>query len=211
MRVFVTILLLMIVSLTSKMSARECDDYNMMIEKADSLLLSDAEQCIPITRMLLEVESIPDYEKERLMYILESAMKNRVGDVANDFEFLSKTNEYGSLHKLSARYVLVYFNDPTCDECAILKRELAESSLINELLDNDDLSLLSLCVIGKTADWELQMLPENWIDACDEKMTILDDELYYLPSLPMMYLLDENSKVLVKSAKLEKIEDFLRK
>ena len=78
------------------------------------------------------------------------------------------------------------------------------------MLDSGRLKLLSVCVEGNTVEWEDQILPENWIDACDEALRISDREIYDLPTMPVLYLLDKNQRVLLKNASLEKIEGFLK-
>lgn len=147
--------------------------------------------------------------EERMRYLQEMESKNSVGDIAVDFAFLKKDGMTDSLHNISSDYVLLYFNDPDCSDCKMLKDSLFVSAILNELIDNDKMKVLSVCVEGKTVEWNAQRLPEGWIDACDENMTITDDELYYLPCLPVLYLLDGKHRVLLKNTNVQELEGFL--
>ena len=211
LRVMLTILSLLTLSGWVKIAAQNTkentDRYEAIMDKIDSLLACNSEACISLGDSLLKDSNLPEYDKVRLSYILSCAKKNRVGETAVDFGYFSKDGSHGNLHNLKTPFVLIYFNDPTCDECAILKRELAQSEIINDKIDDGSLTLLSLCVVGKTKEWISQILPENWIDACDENLIVADDDLYYLPSLPALYLLDNNSKVLLKHANIVQIEE----
>ncbi len=147
---------------------------------------------------------------ERESYILEMEGKNKEGSIAVDFKFLLKNGEYSTLHALNSKYVLLYFNNPDCNDCKLLKNKIMESEIISQLLDSGDLTVLSVCAFGKTDDWVNQRLPESWLDSCDENMIILDNDLYYLPVFPALYLLDNAHKVLLKNARLKSVEENLQ-
>lgn len=160
-------------------------------------------------KFIVTAQNKDDIDDIRANYLVEMENKNRVGDVATDFSFLLKEGELSTLHALKAPYILVYFNDPDCYDCKLLKNSIVESKVLTELIDEDKLKVLSVSVFGKTEEWEKQILPEKWLDACDENMSIIDDELYYLPKLPILYLMDCNHKVVLKNTNIKDIEVFL--
>lgn len=170
--------------------------------------LYDEELYIVALNKLLVSPRVPEDEKERLRYKLGTSLKNRKGAVATNFTYMKKNGANGTLHTLQGDYILLYFNDPECDGCMAMKREIAASAKINSLLDSGRLKLLSVCVEGKNEAWMKQKLPATWIDACDEAMRITDRELYDLPSLPVMYLLDRRHRVVLKNTNPRKIEEF---
>lgn len=186
------------------------EEYMIMINSLDSLAIHDSEACIKSLNTLLAAPKVPEYEKERLRFMLGAALKNRVGHLATDFKFMLKDDSTSSLRAIKGDYIILYLNDPACDDCAVLKTQMAESQVLNSMLDSGRLKLLSVCVEGNTVEWEDQILPENWIDACDEALRISDREIYDLPTMPVLYLLDKNQRVLLKNSSLEKIEGFLK-
>lgn len=171
----------------------------------------DEELYIIVLEKLLSIKEVLPESKDRLEYQYACAMKNRVGEKAADFGFLLKDGGTNNLHGVKADYILMYFYDPACDDCNIVKRKMAESSEINRMLDDGKLKLLSICVENSHDEWLQQRLPVQWIDACDKSMSIIDEELYYLPNLPILYVLDSEHKVIMKNTTPEKIEQYFEK
>lgn len=171
--------------------------------------LYDEELYIVALNKLIKLSEVPTEKKERLKFQHEMVMKNRVGHKAANFTYTLKNGHRGTLHTLSADYILIYFNDPTCDACNIMKNKLAVSPVINHMIDNGKLKLLAVCVENKPAEWKTHRLPTNWIDSRDATMSITDKELYHLPELPVMYLLDRNHNIILKNANFKKLEETL--
>ena len=173
--------------------------------------LYDEELYIVALNELMACAKVPADEKERLTYSLATAMKNRVGHKATNFSFLRKDGRRGTLYTIKADYILLYFNDPTCDECKKVKEELISSPHISKAIEEDQLRVVSVCVEGKTDAWKNQSLPYQWIDVCDERMYVADRELYALPSMPVLYLLDKGYRVVQKNTDVLKIDEFFNK
>ena len=170
--------------------------------------LCDEELYIVALNQLLACDKVSFDDKERVGYYLAKVMKNRVGHKATNFGFIQKQYKRRSLYGVKADYILLYFNDPTCDECHKLKTELILSPIISKKVEEGKLKVLSVCVEGNKDEWKTQSLPHQWIDACDERMLITDRELYDLPSLPVLYLLDRSYRVVQKNTNVEKLEIF---
>lgn len=164
---------------------------------------------VEIARLLSSGE-ISHEDSLRLVYKLNLLMKNREGEKATDFLFYKKDGSQNSLYDVKADYVLMYFNDPDCETCKALKQELIGSEVLNNMLECGKVKLLSVCVEGENEEWKKQQLPELWIDACDKSMVIVDEDLYYLPSLPVLYLLDSNHHVIMKNTDVNEIEKYLK-
>lgn len=90
-------------------------------------------------------------------------------------------------------------------------KELAESDVINGLINKHTLAILSLYTQNDTESWnkKLSDMPDNWVNAYDEKLQISNEELYDLKAMPTLYLLDKEKKVLLKDAELKDIVLFL--
>ena len=54
------------------------------------------------------------------------------------------------MSEISAPSLLLYFNDPECDDCRRVKRQLAESPVLNRRLEDGRLRLLSVDVTGES-------------------------------------------------------------
>ena len=136
-------------------------------------------------------------------------MKNRPGDVAADFTVTCRDGRRRQLSGIKADYVLVYFNDPDCEDCRRVKELLTLSPVVNDLLESGRLKLLSVCVEGKTPAWEKAEFPAGWIDGYDADQRLTREQVYDLKAMPTLYLLDAENRVILKDASFEQVEERL--
>ena len=169
--------------------------------------LRDEDLYIAALRALVANPALPEIDKLRPRYLLTIAMKNRPGDLAADFSYSLRSGGTGRLSELQSPYTLLYFNDPDCDECLRVGRELSSSSRLAGFRTSGRLSVLSVCV-SPASDGRLS-LPFGWIDAIDRNLSPSCRDLYDLSVLPVLYLLDADKRVLLKEASPERIETFL--
>lgn len=171
--------------------------------------MHDEELHILVLRALLDNPCLSDTDKIRPRYLLEIAMKNRPGDVAADFTVTCRDGRRRQLSGIKADYVLVYFNDPDCEDCRRVKELLSLSPVVNGLLESGRLKLLSVCVEGKTPAWEKADFLKSWIDGYDEGQRLTREQVYDLKAIPALYLLDAEKRVILKDASFKQVEERL--
>lgn len=141
--------------------------------------------------------ALPEDVRIRGKARLEEAMKNRPGMKAADFGMVMADGRRTTLRQAAAGdTTAVIFYDPDCEQCNQLKERLRrEPQLIHY-------RILAVDVMGDRKRWEESraMLPAGWQAAFATEA--VDDELYHLPALPSIYLLDADGTVIVKDAGL---------
>ncbi|MDE6802550.1 MAG: DUF5106 domain-containing protein, partial [Muribaculaceae bacterium] len=67
------------------------------------------------------------------------------------------------------------------------------------LIKSDELMIFAVYAEGNRSVWERTKadMPDNWIVGYDMS-GVLDNELYSLPAMPVIYLLDSDRRVLLK-------------
>lgn len=198
----------------SKISLKpDVQDYFMAVAKkylAESQSpVFNEELYITMLQSLLSSDMLDSARRAKYSVILNTEIKNRVGEVATDFEFMLRDGERGRLSEIDAKYILVFFSDPDCDRCNSVKAQIDASAVVRIKLLLGDLALLSVCVEGDTDAWKRIKTPDEWIDACDEKCAIYDQELYDIPGLPSFYLLDSSHRVILRDVHFQLVENFL--
>ena len=198
----------------SKISLKpDVQDYFMAVAKkylAESQSpVFNEELYIMMLQSLLSSDMLDSARRAKYSVILNTEMKNRVGKVATDFEFMLRDGGRGRLSEINAKYILVFFSDPDCDRCNLVKAQIDASAVVRIKLLLGDLALLSVCVEGDTDAWKRIKTPDEWIDACDEKCAIYDQELYDIPGLPSFYLLDSSHRVILRDVHFQLVENFL--
>lgn len=135
------------------------------------------------------------YERYKNHY--SSIAKNQIGSCAADFGFTYQNGEKGNLYGVKGKFVVLFFYDPSCDECKHVKRVLENSRFAPQVvimavyIDHDvELWRKSECL----ASWHNVYAPD-----IDSKA------LYNIRALPTLYLLDEQKRVLLKDVSVEKL------
>ena len=150
-------------------------------------------------------------EKEKQRLLLEGAKKNMIGTTAVDFDYVTANDK--SVHHLSelaADHILIYFNNPDCESCEKVKTRLAESELINQLVNDKKLIVLAIYPYDDNKLWKKTTYPKMMINGWNKSRNIEMGELYDLPTLPCFYLLDRSHTVLIKNeGSLNKVEAAL--
>ena len=171
--------------------------------------MHDEELHILFLRALVNHPGLEETDRIRPRHLLEMALKNRSGDVAADFTVVCRDGSSRRLSDIKAGYVLVYFNDPDCEDCRRVKELLSQSPVVNGLLESGRLKLLSVCVEGKTPAWEKAEFPAGWIDGYDDGQRLTREQVYDLKAMPTLYLLDAEKRVILKDASFEQVEERL--
>lgn len=161
---------------------------------------------------LLKSGVLTETEKTRPRLLLETASKNRQGSPASDFAFRLRSGEKSTLYAIETPYTLLFFNDPDCDRCKKAKERLAADKKLQRLLEQKRITVLGIYPFWETDVWQActHYLPETWLDGCDEKQDIMENDIYDLRTSPTLYLLDRKKKVLIKNGTSRDILDYLK-
>ncbi|MDE6832095.1 MAG: DUF5106 domain-containing protein, partial [Muribaculaceae bacterium] len=159
----------------------------------------DNELYIRFLRAMLSTDSIADFVRLRSEENLRIASLNREGTIANNISILDRNGLTRDLHSINAPHILLVFYDPECPHCSEILAEIAACKRINELIKSDELMIFAVYAEGNRSVWERTKadMPDNWIVGYDMS-GVLDNELYSLPAMPVIYLLDSDRRVLLK-------------
>jgi hypothetical protein len=166
---------------------------------------------IVVLGFILESNKVGDEYKIRYRHRLELAMKNRPGEKATDFRYTLITGIQGRLYNIKSSYVLIFFNNPDCEDCKNVKLQIASSNVILKLQKKGALKILSIFPDKDLKVWydNQTYVPDGWISAYDKGVVIETKELYDLKAIPTLYLLNKDKQILIKDARFEEIENYL--
>jgi thiol-disulfide isomerase/thioredoxin len=186
-----------------------------------------------LAKMLQVFEKPEDFDADRVFVHLADNYYKQVGDGGADIATLErirfKADAYrktlngldapditlpdtsGNLLKLSehkAKYTLLYFYSPLCDKCKVATPIIHQISM--QYLTSD-VRVFAVALDDAPEIWK-QYARENlvgWTNVHSGDITQPLEKSYAIPSLPCIYLLDANKKILTKRFPLEKLEDIL--
>ncbi|WP_286832963.1 DUF5106 domain-containing protein [Proteiniphilum sp. UBA5280] len=158
---------------------------------------------------------LTDEIKSRYRFQLDMAMKNRIGQKANNINFTTVSGQTLRLYDLRSEYTLLMFTNPGCHACEAVTSRLNMSKALNDALalNNQLRTMLTILTVYPENDpdrWcdHLTELPGGWIHGYDKGMEINRERLYDIKAYPTLYLLDRNKRVILKDTSIEAIETF---
>lgn len=120
------------------------------------------------------------------------------------------TDSAGKLYTLDgfkAKSTVLYFWDPNCGHCQKETPKLLEFWEKNKKRGID---VYAVCIDRKPDDWKkfIREKKLNWLNVWDSYTATDFKNIYDIYSTPVVYLLDENKRILAKRIGVEQLEDF---
>lgn len=131
--------------------------------------------------------------------------KNMVGEPATNFTYETQAGQKGSLYEIDAKYLVLFFNDPTCSECKKVKEELI---IKKETLASLGAKVFALYIDNNPTEWRTATYPAEWLNGYAP--VIDNDDLYNIRALPCLYLLDNKKQVIFKDSQVDIIVNYIK-
>lgn len=171
---------------------------------------------IPFLKSIIESKVVDETHKIRFRHQLAMALKNRPDGIATNFVYTLASGKSGKLSDINSEYTLLFFNNPDCDLCGEIREQIIASPILSNLQSKkgnqrEKLTVLSVYTEEELEIWREQLWknPSTWICGYDKKQKIRNQELYDLKSIPTLYLLDWEKRILLKDTSLEAVEHYL--
>ncbi len=132
---------------------------------------------------------------------------------AGNFTYTLSSGQKDSLYALTSEWVLLYFYEPTCEDCRLLTEQIAGSEILRHLFAEKKLQVLAIYPDNDRELWKSHAshLPQQWINGYDEHLSIIPESNYLFRSLPALYLLDKEKYIRLHETTLEAIEKEISK
>lgn len=178
-----------------------------LLERAEATVFdNDEERMAELLRAALATGQLSDSERSTAEWMLHDVCEvNAVDSIAADFRFATPEASENRLHSFrSGEPLLLVFYDPDCRHCTEVIDRLREMSGLPQVL--------AVCVEAPAKRWEQtrDSLPESWIKAYD-RSEVMANDIYIIRSMPSLYLLDGDRRVLLKNPSIDKLQNRLNK
>lgn len=132
-----------------------------------------------------------------------------IGKTAPDLYMTDSNGKVITLYSVHHKYTLLYFWDATCGHCQHATPILHEFYEANK--QKLDLEVYAATIERKTKDWKKYIREKktgDWINVWDS-FTVTDfNKMYDIYSTPVIYILDQNKKIIAKRLDVKQLEDF---
>lgn len=165
---------------------------------------------IKVLENLLASNPINEAVKLRADDSLKRLNVNRPGRMASNFKYINRLGIVKNLYEPTSKLTLLVFYDPECSHCGEILKSLSTEEIINTEIRNNQLDVVAIYAEGKRKIWEETKgnMPQNWEVGYD-LAGVLDHDLYDLPAMPTIFLLDQEKKVILKDPSLQVLYSFL--
>jgi len=133
---------------------------------------------------------------------------NLIGNISPDLKMVTENNQWIRLHDINAKYIILIFWETSCGHC---KKAIPKIYKTYEKYKNNGVAVFAVYTQYKKDKW-LEFLKEknlNWINVYDPYNISNFRDLYDIYSTPVIYLIDEDKKIVAKRLGPGDIEDFL--
>lgn len=154
-------------------------------------------------------DKIDETAKMHLQLQRELVCAGKPGSAADDFAIRTKNGKEFNLYDMECDYIVLLFNNPGCHYCEAIETEIISDSVIRRLQESGRLEIIAVYPSDDIALWMKTAYPASWISGYDIDGRIYPEILYRLKSVPEIYLLDKNKKVLFREESLKRISEYL--
>lgn len=135
-----------------------------------------------------------------------------IGKIAPEMILLDTLQQPVSLHAIAKKYTIIYFWDPECGHCK--KESPILVDFYNNFKDKYSFEVYAVCMDTSWKNMKAYILKNkmNWINVNGYySMTPDFRELYDVHTSPVMYMLDENKKIIAKRVLTDQMKAILEK
>lgn len=135
---------------------------------------------------------------------------NARGTRAADFSFTTPKGRKMRLYDVESDVTVLFFSNPGCDACREIVELLSEDFVV-QMQREGMLSVVNVYIDDDCQAWRdyCKEYPSFWICGYDYAHTIRKDLVYDVRAIPSVYLLDEEKRVILKDADVQRIMDRL--
>ena len=136
---------------------------------------------------------------------------NLIGAQAPQMVLLDTLMKPRSLYSMNADYFVLYFYDPDCGHCK--KKTPALKSLYDSKLKSMGVEVVAANIKKDVDKWKKYVKEQkmNWVNLADPKVRSNFRYEYNLETTPIIYVLDNQKKIIAKKLDVDQLEEFINK
>lgn len=163
------------------------------------------EYYLPFAKAVVKSKKLSSAEKARFIREVSILEGNKVGAEVPDLEFMLLDGSKGRMSDYRGKYVILFVNDPDCDDCRLARLRLSTDTTINRYLRSGQVALISLYPDAPDEEWRQSAASYNplWVVGASDKA----DDVLDLRSTPTLYYINSKGMILSKSITPEQIID----
>lgn len=156
---------------------------------------------------------IDDARRERVKAHIKDVLKNRCGTKGADFAVTDSRGRRTSLYGEAApgQYRVVIFYDPECSHCHDIIETLKASEELSAAVASGRVKVMAVYADGDSEVWDKARgsMPDTWLNCVSPGGEVAHRDIYSLPAMPVIYVMDSDNTVVLKDASLPQLVEWL--
>ena len=146
-------------------------------------------------------KKVPATDRARYEHQYNILSKSIEGMTAPNAEY---TTRYGATHNTDgqrAEFVVLFFNDPECEDCSMIKLRLDADVKTTSLIESGRLKVVAISITEPSDEWKemVKDYPFEWEVGASPDI----DSIYDIRSTPSIYLLNKEHKIVAKNLNID--------
>lgn len=140
--------------------------------------------------------------------------QNMEGSTITDFDVQWSDGSHSKLTSVESDFILLYFQNPDCPECTMIRGYLAENKELNKAIENGKIKVVTIYFEHDKDLWERYLKEKadpKYMHGWDYLGEIDNGNLYDLRAIPYMFLLDKDKKILKKDLIYSEVSEYLKR
>lgn len=197
------------------------ESYYLFYDKVEKILGSNISPYkvehtyIKMLQNILSYPKLDENHSRRCSRELKTINKNLEGDMVPNFRIVMANGDTTSLYDIQSNYLLLYLQHPTCPTCREVRGKMANFPALNTAIAKGNLKVLTVYFEGDEKVWKNYLKSSeanpSYLHGWNFDQTIDDNDLYDTRTIPFMFLLDKDKKVIRKDLLYNEIEDYVKR
>ncbi len=168
---------------------------------------------IAMLKDALSHKDLDEDRKRRYTRELEYIDKNLAGQTIPNFNFVTASGDTMSMYDVQSEYTILYLQHPTCPTCHQVRNMMKDFSKLNGAIKSGRLKVVMIYFEDDPQVWSNYIhSPEanpDYIQGWNFDQTIDEDNLFDTRTIPYIFLLDKDKKVIKKDLLYNEIEPYI--
>lgn len=146
-------------------------------------------------------KKVPSVERARYEHQYNILSKSIEGMVAPSAEYITREGATHNVDAQQAEFVILFFNDPECEDCSMIKLRLDADVKTSSLVASGRLKIVAISVSEASEDWKdaVKDYPSEWEVGASPEI----DSIYDIRSIPSIYLLNKEHRIVAKNLNID--------
>lgn len=199
----------------NKKLEKQAADQLFMAECAENLLYGDTaevwidELYLPFAEAVAANKRIDKASKARFAHQANILRNSLTGKRIGSLPYTTREGEKRNLDNDSAQVLVVFFNDPDCDDCNLARIRLDADISMTELINEGKAKIVAISLTEPTEEWKqaVSSYPSTWTVGANPDADLNID---LRNGTPDFYIVDKNHNVRFKHLNIDQVLDVAR-